>query len=81
MEDVLFQSVQLGSPAFALLLFSPFRSAGLGDPLTFAGLNAVIAGVFRAGSPSQETAASLLPECLSRVCGLEGILQPGSTVK
>lgn len=62
----------------AFVLPFPF---GLGDLLIFTGLNAVITGVFRAGSPSQETAASLLPKCLSRVCAPEGILQPGSTVK
>lgn len=59
----------------------PFPLGVWCDLLTFTGLNVAIAGVFRAGSPSQETAASLLPECLSRVCGPEGILQPGSTVK
>lgn len=81
LEDVLFRSLQLCSPGCALLLFSPFRSAGLGDPFSFTGLNVVIAGVFCAGNPSQETAASLLRECLSRVCSPEGLLQPGSTVK
>ena len=65
----------------AFVLPFPFCLAGFCDPLSFTGPNVVIAVSFCAGSPSQETAASLLPECFSRVCGLEGILQPGSTAK
>lgn len=52
----------------AFVLPLPFRGVS-GDPLAFTGPTADVAGVFWAGSPSQETAASLLPQSRLRPRG------------